>query len=1483
VSRLCLALPALVVFTPTASPAQPPEAPATAPKTTEAQPAAEKPAAEAQLNKPEKPAAERKLKFNFRFQRWADVLEWFAQQSDLSLVLDAPPPGTFNYTDNREYTPTEAIDLLNGVLLSKGYTLLRRDRMLLVVNLADGLPADAVPRVQLDELDRRGKYEFVSVLFPLGKRSADEVNKEIAPLLGPHGKSVPLVKTAQLLVTDTAGVMRAIHAIIESIPEPAQAAAPPTPQPAEKPQLVVYPIKSADPGTALEVLRALLPDAKFALDSKTDQINALAAPSQQPVIKSVLEQMQSSNPPDKQPRLAVYTVHDANPQQLVTTLQPIAPGARLSADAQAGKLAVWGTPREQETIQKALSELDRGTSPETTRRLEIYRLTKADPATALALLQVLLPGSRLAIDSQTRSLVALATPAEHKSIQATLDQLQPEKPGPDAPELRFYRLEEAPPASLTSMLQTLTPKAQITVDTNGQRLMVLASPTDHTVISATLDRVAEAAVAPEQRVIGVYPLKTADTANFMQLLEPTLQQRARIVPDAKRDVLIVWAVAKDQQAIQTALAEFQKKLPGGHERESRVYRLRTVEPSTALAVLTPLVPGAQMTADAPTRSVIALATPADHKTIVATLEQLQPDKPGPDAPELRFYSLAEAPPANLLTVLQTLAPKAQVSFDTTGRRLMVLASPTDHTAIAATVDRVEHAVAPPEQRVVAVYPLKTADSANFLQLLDPALQLRARLVPDAKREVLIVWAAANDQETIKKALDEFQKKLPAGQERVSRVYHFRSADPSTALSVLGPLVPGAQMAVDPRTRSLVITAMPDDHTKIKSSIGEIDREDIGGDAPVLKVHHIESADPAALLATLQSLFAARPEVRLSLDPKNDQVIAMASPSQHSTIATVIKEVEKGVPADSGAKLEVYPLGGADPANALQVLNTLLTKQAAKVRLSVDTRSRQLVAIAPPEEQATIRSTIERLQTAEPALDVFQLQVVEPYAAENAIDKLFATEGGVKRADAPRVESDVATRQLFVRATKEQLTQIRDLLVKMGETNLVRQQTGRAIRVIPFHGDAEAALSEIHRVWPQLRTNPVRVVTPSALLPTLRGRVPRQPGSSSTPPPAVPSPEAKPPEAKQPDSDAAKKSTDEQCAAELPEAVLNTEFWHVLCATASSSSRVFPFVALLDKPAVAPEVGVESTINDVRISVDDEGCPGDEKQSEAANEGIAIQPPVPVENAGTPPPTEQPRLPVVISVGDDTITIASDDAEALDEMEALVRTLAQRGGVAGGEFTVYLLKFASAPTVSKLVTDLYKSDLFSVRNRGAVVAVPDERLNAVVVHASRADRSAIENLLKVLDSPDVPDMLIGNKPRRIAVKHMRAAHIEQVIRDIYKAQLSSGGGRTPIAVPSGASAETAAVIQQINATASGAVMSVSVEDATNSIVVMAPATLGNEIAQLVESLDTAAIDDPSRSVRLVQLKKTNAMRVQQTLDVLIKDALKRQRGTSASAR
>src|SRR5690606_17504406 len=98
-------------------------------------------------------AKEPKLRFNFRFQRWLDVLDWVARQCDLSLVLDAPPQGTFDYTDAREYSPTEALDLLNGVLQPKAFTHIRRGRMLIGLDLKAGIPDEMVPQIEMAELE----------------------------------------------------------------------------------------------------------------------------------------------------------------------------------------------------------------------------------------------------------------------------------------------------------------------------------------------------------------------------------------------------------------------------------------------------------------------------------------------------------------------------------------------------------------------------------------------------------------------------------------------------------------------------------------------------------------------------------------------------------------------------------------------------------------------------------------------------------------------------------------------------------------------------------------------------------------------------------------------------------------------------------------------------------------------------------------------------------------------------------------------------------------------------------------------------------------------------------------------------------------------------------------------------------------------------------------------------------------------------------
>ena len=164
---------------------------------------------------PQTSSGPKKLQFNFRFQPWSEVLEWLAEEAGYSMILDTAPPGTFNYTDRRLYTPAEALDLLNGVLLTKGYTLVLHDRMLMVVNLEDEIPPALVTRIPVEELDKRGEYELLSTRFQLRGITSEQGRREIEGLLGPQGKIVELPQARQLIVTETGGRLREIRDVLD--------------------------------------------------------------------------------------------------------------------------------------------------------------------------------------------------------------------------------------------------------------------------------------------------------------------------------------------------------------------------------------------------------------------------------------------------------------------------------------------------------------------------------------------------------------------------------------------------------------------------------------------------------------------------------------------------------------------------------------------------------------------------------------------------------------------------------------------------------------------------------------------------------------------------------------------------------------------------------------------------------------------------------------------------------------------------------------------------------------------------------------------------------------------------------------------------------------------------------------------------------------------------------------------------------------------
>ena len=91
--------------------------------------------------------------------------------------------------------------------------------------------------------------------------------------------------------------------------------------------------------------------------------------------------------------------------------------------------------------------------------------------------------------------------------------------------------------------------------------------------------------------------------------------------------------------------------------------------------------------------------------------------------------------------------------------------------------------------------------------------------------------------------------------------------------------------------------------------------------------------------------------------------------------------------------------------------------------------------------------------------------------------------------APRVDADITTRSLLVRGTAGQVEQIRDLLRKLGETEdegggSSSKQTARAAAAAIGLGRSVGD-SQIEQIWPSVRPNRIRIVTPTAAIPSYR--------------------------------------------------------------------------------------------------------------------------------------------------------------------------------------------------------------------------------------------------------------------------------------------------------------------------------------------------------------------------------------------------------------
>lgn len=327
-----------------------------------------------------------KMSFNFRFAPWADVLKMFADASGLTLDLNIVPPGSFNYYDKKEYTPTEALDVINGYLLQKGYLMIQRDEFLVTLMMDKPIPPNLIPIITETDLPKRGKNEMLTLMLKVEGIDAADAVAEIDPLLGPWGKATSLSRTNRLVITDVGSNLRRIHDLLTDEIDTGDV------------QFRKFQLKIIAAADADAIVRGLFgleqgignvsagggrdpryggdsrsrtptpaptgdENVNVAVDERTNTLLVTAKAEAMKIIEETItaidvEADASYTPKSRQPYLEVYQLKSADTIEVTKTLNVLYPGAVVNEDGRARRIHIHGTPELHAEIAPVIKRLD---------------------------------------------------------------------------------------------------------------------------------------------------------------------------------------------------------------------------------------------------------------------------------------------------------------------------------------------------------------------------------------------------------------------------------------------------------------------------------------------------------------------------------------------------------------------------------------------------------------------------------------------------------------------------------------------------------------------------------------------------------------------------------------------------------------------------------------------------------------------------------------------------------------------------------------------------------------------------------------------------------------------------------------------------------------------------------------------------------------------------------------------------------------------
>ncbi len=589
--------------------------------------------------------------------------------------------------------------------------------------------------------------------------------------------------------------------------------------------------------------------------------------------------------------------------------------------------------------------------------------------------------------------------------------------------------------------------------------------------------------------------------------------------------------------------------------------------------------------------------------------------------------------------------------------------------------------------------------------------------------------------------------------------------------------------------------------------------------------------------------------QVTADPRTNRLLVTATPPQIKRAEEIIKSIDvdedgTGTLFAAGGNrpyLNVYSVSSADSREVTKTLDAMIPG----VVVNEDARNNKIHILATRKEHEKIAEMIRQLdgEGGSQSVSVINLSFLDPISATTTLRSLFFRDGN----DAPTIEADLLGRRLLVRGSPDQVIQIKAVLLQLGEDGSGKRDDLRdrgPVRTIPLGGrDSTEIIQLIDKLWSASSgdDNPIRIVVPSDSS-LIRERIPLEQNNLNR--------------------------NRGFSAPQNTGASLNRPIQHKYRVKDADQTPIL-FTASEQKQDTTSEKNTE------------------QKKPIQTSKGPS---------ESTKNSSETKKKPVAISTNGDNLIISSTDLEALNRLEKMIEALTQ-AIPPKNQWTVFYLRSADATTTAKMLESLFPTSSVSDMGTGTGMfgglssiggslmdatglttlgmgpqtlrIIPEVRSNALYVTGPPDKVRSVEQMLKVLDTSELPPSLRDRTPGIIPVEFASVNDVATIVKELYKDYLQAPQKQNnaqkgnPLAAMMGGRNQQNAQ----NTLSAQARLTVSADTNANQLLVSASDSLFQEIESLVRELDYSA-KMSRKSVRVVTLNNANSALIQNALTSLL---------------